>query len=150
MTYMIDGRRLSQMTRDRLLRLCQSVHERLIEAREGARIAEAQRDKAINAGGVLRGELDMAKARRDQAVAELDATMIDRDHYKKESTNNWLKLEAALADVARRDGTVAAQARDILALRKKLSWWALFENIWTAAFWLCITASLGGWLLWLR
>ncbi len=136
MTYMIDGKRLSQYKRDGLLRLCQSVHEKLAGA---VKYWDADRERLV-----------LAEAQRDRAVSELDATVIDRDHYKKESVDNWLKLETALADLARRDGTIAAHARTILELRKKVSRWAIFENIWTAAFWLCIAASLGGWLLWLR
>ena len=128
MSYLIDGKRISRLTRERLLlelervdreriRLLARVTEAIAdESRDAAALdmAETQRDQALHECDVLRVEL--ASLHRDFKTLEgnYERALESRDSYKKESTNHWLKLAAA-------ESALSVEQAGVVALKKRLA-----------------------------
>lgn len=132
MTYMIDGRRISQLDRPRLLKLCQQIHREREAAVERSELAEAQRDQAIaeldervrECGVYRQREREATELMGNAETARVEMEM-ERDHYKEISARDFKKLTDAETAISERDGTIAAIRRDATVLRTRCRRWKI-------------------------
>ncbi len=144
MTYTIDGKRISQYKRPKLLVELERVDRERI--RLLARVTEALADEAREVA-MLREEEERAnlvEAQRDQAVAELDAVCAERDFYKKESVNNWLKLTTSETELGRQRALVVAKDRRIGELERQTESMWTDRQLWWAVFWTGLSVTAAG------
>ncbi len=128
MSYLIDGKRITQLKRSGLLKLCERLHGEREVAVERSELSESQRDQALHECDVLRGE---------------------RDHYKKESVDNWLKLTTLEDKLSQERARVSSYDRRVGELERQSESMFTGSNIAWAFFWgvaiavmLCIAGAL--------
>ncbi len=149
MSYLIDGKRISRHNRQRLLAELERVDRERI--RLLARVTEAIADEHRDAIALQEesARADIAETQRDQALHECDVLRGERDRYKKESVDNWLKLTASEDKLSQERARVSSYDRRVGELERQNESMFTGSHVAWAFFWgvaitvaLCIAGAL--------
>ncbi len=134
MTYKINSRRITKMSRPELLRVCERLHGEMLEHRATAEQATHNEFMASQAYDACLVERNEARALAKTYAFDGGVAAGERDRYKKDYINNSLKLMAAETELSRSEARVAHLKRSQLGFWGHAGWLVASTVIYALTF----------------